>query len=495
MRTRAYSVLLIAAVLLGCVTACGGTGAAAVSSGKLSWRKCDGGFRCATLSVPVSYSDPGGLQIPISVAELPAAEPHPLGDLVLNPGGPGESGVQFLERGWQMFPPLLRRKFNLVSFDPRGVRSSEPLRCLTPAGIIKWVGVDPAPVTPAQIHDVVQASKAFVRGCESNAPTTFLANMSTANTARDMDRLRAALGQPKLTYAGFSYGTYLGTVYAELFPKHVRALVLDGAVDPALDTPSTDAQQALGFETDLRDFFAWCTKDATCRSGFPTTPAASYAALMARFKQGLVIPANLPPSLGGREPVGYGTALLGVATALYSTATWPFLSKALAKAETGDGTLLAAAAYSYAGQNPDGTFSNIISANIATVCLDRPAPRTIAAYKALAARLSRSAPNFGASEAWGTLLCAYWPSRATAKPKPAHAPGAPPILVIGSTHDPATPYQWAQALAKQLPGAVLLTRKGAGHTGYRYSSCIRTWADRYLETLKLPPAGTVCTSD
>jgi pimeloyl-ACP methyl ester carboxylesterase len=493
MKTRAYSVLLVAGALLAGLTACGG--AAAFSSGKLSWHPCDGGFRCATLSVPVSYSDPHGLQVPISVVELPALGGHPMGDLVLNPGGPGASGVEFLERGWQIFPGTLRRKFNLVSFDPRGIRSSEPLRCLTRAGIIKWIGVNPVPTTPEQIRHVVLASKAFVRGCQANAPTTFLANMSTANTARDLDRLRAALGQSKLTYAGFSYGTYLGTVYAELFPKHVRAMVLDGAVDPSVDTPTADGQQAAGFETDLRDFFGWCSKDAGCRGGFSTSPAMSYGALMSRFKHGLVIPSSLPPSLGGREPVGYGIALLGVATTLYSTATWPFLSKALAKAETGDGTLLAAAANSYAGQNSDGSFTNILSANLATVCLDRPAPQTIAAYKALAARLARSAPNFGASEAWSTLVCAYWPSRATVPHGPAHAPGAPPLLVIGSTHDPATPYRWAQALAKQLPHATLLTRAGAGHTAYRFSSCIRMWADRYLETLRMPPAGTVCHSD
>ena len=318
-----------------------------------------------------------------------------------------------------------------------------------------------------------------------SASSDFLASMSTVNNARDMNRLRAALGDSKLTYYGFSYGTYLGTVYAEMFPKRVRAMVLDGALDPSLDTETVEAQQAAGFETDLHEFFAWCAKHSSCRSGLPTTPAKAFAALMNRFKRGLVIPSH----------VNYGVALLGVIATLYSKETWPFLGEALAAAENGDGSLLARGAYSYAGQNGDGSFSNILSANVATNCLDRPAPTAIPAYRALASQLSKSAPDFGAAEAWGTLPCAYWPARAHTPTAAAHAPGAPPILVVGSTGDPATPYAWAKALAKQLPRATLLTRTGPGHTAYRASSCIRRWADRYLQTLRMPPAGTVCPSD
>lgn len=197
----------------------------------------------------------------------------------------------------------------------------------------------------------------------------------------------------------------------------------------------------------------------------------------------------------GEKPVNYGVALLGVIASLYSKESWPFLGNALGMAKHGDGTDLAASAYGYAGANADGSFSNILSGNIATNCLDHPAPTTIAAYKALATRLARSSPNFGAAEAWGTLPCVYWPAPPQAQRGGAHAPGAPPILVVGSTGDPATPYAWAKALAKQLPRATLLTRTGPGHTAYRKSACIRRWADRYLQTLRMPPAGTVCPSD
>src|SRR5581483_12136325 len=173
-----YSPLLIAGLLLALVSGCGGN---SVSSSTLAWHGCDGRFRCATLSVPVSYSHPRGATIPLSVIELPASRPHPIADIVLNPGGPGDSGVQDLEQTWQTYPPSLRARFTLVSFDPRGVGSSEPLQCLTPAGIEANVALNPAPRTPKQIAAIVRAAKVFVRGCEQNASAAFLASMSTAN--------------------------------------------------------------------------------------------------------------------------------------------------------------------------------------------------------------------------------------------------------------------------------------------------------------------------
>ena len=505
-RTKALLVVTLGALLAG-ACGCGDSGASPRRFSWRSWHSCDANgavtdinglglsrFECATLSVPVSYSDPRGAQIPISVIRLVASRPYPIGDIVLNPGGPGGSGVQFLEQAWQTFPESLRARFTLVSFDPRGVGSSEPLQCLTPDGIKARIGLNPAPRTARQIKAVVSADKALVRGCEQNASTAFISSMSTTNTARDMDRLRVALGQVQLTYLGFSYGTYLGTVYAEMFPKRIRAMVLDGAVPPSVDAETGAAQEAAAQETALHDFFAWCVTYHRCGS-FSIAPAKSYAALFARFEKGRVITAHLQPEFGGQEPVDYGVAVFGVLAALYSKTSWPILGKALSAAERGDGSYLAALAYFLGGLNPNGAYSNILSASTATECLDETTQTTIREHEEFARRLSKPAPDFGSFAAWSGLTCLYWRDRARTHPAAGAASGAPPLLIIGSTGDPATPYAWAKELAKQLPRSTVLTRTGAGHTAYQFSSCIRKWADRYLETLRMPPAGTICASD
>jgi pimeloyl-ACP methyl ester carboxylesterase len=463
----------------------------------LAWSSCEGGtFQCADLAVPLSYLDPGAGTIEIAVVRMPPTGSDPIGDIVLNPGGPGASGIQFLEGSWQSFPAALRARFGLVSFDPRGIGESAPVNCLSPAAIRAYIATDPSPVTPSQIQSVVAANKAIAAACARDVPRALLENVSTVDTARDMDRLRAALGDARLTYFGYSYGTYLGTVYAELFPSHVRAMVLDGALDPVLGTVAIETEQAVGFEDDLSDFLTWCTTTPQCGPISTTAdPRATFEALMKRFEDGLVLPADgVPQSLGGPQRVDYGVAELGVITGLYSPSSWPDLGQALAQAESGNGTELAEYAELYAGAQQSGRYANIISANTAILCLDRAVPHGIAEYEALAKQLTAIAPDFGGQEAWGSLACAYWPVPPTGSPARVKAPGLAPVLVIGSTRDPATPYQWAQALSSQLPGSVLLTRDGDGHTAYEFSSCIVSWTDRYLLTLALPPAGTVCRS-
>jgi pimeloyl-ACP methyl ester carboxylesterase len=463
----------------------------------LTWTSCGGGaFQCADLAVPLSYSNQGAGTIEIAVVRLPPTGSDPIGNIVINPGGPGASGVQFLEGSWQSFPAPLRARFGLVSFDPRGIGESAPISCLSPTAIRAYIGIDPSPVSAPQVQSVVVADKEFVARCEHQVPPALLDNVSTVDTARDMDRLRAALGEAKLTYFGYSYGTYLGTVYAELFPSRVRAMVLDGALDPALGTVAFESQQAVGFENDLSDFLDWCKTTPQCGPiSSSADPHSTFEALMKRFQDGLVLPADgVPVSSGGAQQVDYGVAEIGVIGGLYSPSSWPELGQALSQAESGNGTGLAENAQYYAGAQQDGQYSNIISANTAIWCLDRPVPEGIAEYEALARQLTAIAPDFGGEEAWGSLPCAYWPVRPTGAPARVSAPGLAPVLVIGSTRDPATPYQWAQALTSQLPRAVLLTRVGDGHTAYEFSSCIVSWTDRYLLTLALPPAGTVCQS-
>jgi len=470
--------------------------AAAVDKGikPLAWHQCDGVFRCAKLPVPIDYSKPQLGSLDIAVIELPATSRHPEGDLVMNPGGPGGSGVDFLEQAWSSFPASIRAHFNLVSFDPRGVGLSDPVNCLTPSQLRQWIALNPDPETPSQIATVVAATKAFVRSCEEHNSMLLLRNIATIDEAKDMERLRAALGQPKLTYLGFSYGTYLGALYAEQFPTHVRAMVLDGAVDPALSAAVSDAQQAVGFEVDLHDFYNWCNTNTTCRRELPKGAKAAYATLLERLGKGAQIWARFTPPFGGSQRLTVGLAELGVISALYDESDWPYLAQGLQQALQGNGGDLALFAYEYAGLQPNGTYQNILSANVAISCVDSPGPSTLGAIEALARKLAKIAPDFGASEAWGGLPCVYWPVPPVGKPAPIHADGTPPILVVGSTNDPATPYSWAKALASQLQHGVLLTRNGPGHTGYLNSTCVQIWADRYLENLTLPPKGLVCPS-
>ncbi len=486
-----------AATLLGAppVTTISGhlpSGAPAASRPALSWRPCDRRFRCATLEVPIDYSAPSRGRLGLAVVELPSTSAHPVGDLVMNPGGPGGSGVSFLEQ--TPFPAGLRSEFNLVSFDPRGVGESDPVRCVGTAGIRRLIGLDPAPTTPSEVASVVAATKSFVAACAEHTPRLLLENMSSVATVEDMDRLRAALGEAKLNYLGFSYGTYLGELYAERYPTHLRAAVLDGVVDPALSTAEDDRQQGAGFETDLHDFFAWCPHDATCKGLLPGGAAAAYKTLLADLAGGRSIPAQLKPKYGGTVPLTLGVAETAIAGSLYSNQSWPDLAEGLAQALGGDGGLLAAIAYSYEGLQSNGRFQNQIAAGVATDCLDRPSPVGLSSYERLASELAKSEPDFGASEAWGSLPCAYWPVPPQGRPAPIHAPGSPDILLVGSTGDPATPYPWAVAVSHQLDHAELLTRDGPGHTAYFFSTCIDGYVDRYLVTLRMPPMHTTCPS-
>jgi pimeloyl-ACP methyl ester carboxylesterase len=471
-----------------------GAGAAstAAAPSTLAWHACDAHYLCSTLDVPLNYAQPNGAQVKLAVVELASSSKSPIGDLVMNPGGPGGSGVQFLEG--QGFPAALRSSFNLVSFDPRGVNESDPVKCVGSAKLRQLAAADPDPVTASQVQAVVDGTKQFDDACAANTSKELLQNVSTLDTARDLDRLRAALGQAELTYMGFSYGTYLGEVYAEHFPSHIRAMVLDGVVNPALSVATESAQQAEGFEFDLNVFFSWCGTNPTCNGELPQGAAHAYQQLMAELSGGSDLMAHLKPMYGGNQRVTLGLAETAVLGSLYTKQTWSYLAQAIAQGLEGDGSLLAALAYSYDGLQANGTFANLDAANSAINCLDRPYPKQVSYYQALASRLAKVAPYFGALSAWSDLGCAFWPIPAQGKVAPVNVKGAPPMLLIGSTGDPATPYPWAQEVARQIPRSRLLTRDGPGHTGYLYSKCVQKWADQYLATLALPPAGAVCKS-
>ena len=477
---------------------------------RLDWQPCHDGFECARLLVPFDYARPAGRRFSLPVIKLPAADQaQRVGALVVNPGGPGGSGVQYALGARSEFPSALLGRFDVVGFDPRGVAGSEPaLTCLTGPELDQYLAADDMPANAAQLAELVAQSKLYAARCAQNS-AALLPYVGTQNAARDLDVLRAALGESRLTYLGKSYGTYLGTWYAQLFPHRVRALVLDGAVDPDEPSVQDDITQAEGFQVALRSFASWCLAGSGCPlkagSGGPghaggaggaagTVSATAVNAAVAKL-QGLVVRANSVPlanKLGDGQVADGAMLLNGVAAALYSKSYWPDLKAALGNAFAGDGTVLVQLANLLYERNPDGTYANLVDADTSISCLDRPWPRSLAAWQAAASAAARAAPLFGAPIVWGNLPCAYWPVPSYPLPK-IRASGARPILVVGTLRDPATPYRWAQALAGDLSSGVLLGWNGDGHTAYgEGSACVDTIVNAYLISLKVPRSGIVC---
>ena len=352
----------------------------------------------------------------------------------------------------------------------------------------KYFATNDAPATAAQLSAIAGQSKLFASECERNSGPE-LPYVGTQDAARDMDVLRAALGDSKLTYLGKSYGTYLGAWYAQLFPGRVRALVLDGAVDPDTTGLDLDEVQAQGFQVALGSFVSWCMASARCPVGGGGT-AAGVARVQALIAKATAAP--LTSTLGDGQPANGAMLLNGIASALYSKTFWPDLSSALASAFAGNGTVLVELSNLLLERSADGSYSNLADAETAVNCLDRPWPRSLPAWQSAAASAGKSAPLFGAPIVWGSLTCAYWPVPPSPLPS-ISAAGAAPILVVGTLRDPATPYRWAQALTRDLASGVLLGWNGDGHTGYgEGSACVDTIVNAYLTTLAVPRSGTVC---
>jgi pimeloyl-ACP methyl ester carboxylesterase len=421
-----------------------------------------------------------------------AIDRHPatgrkIGSLLINPGGPGASGVDALATLVPKMPADLRAAFDIVGFDPPGVARTAPITCLDSAALGRYFHVDPEPPTAAGFAALVAADQAFAAGCQARSRAE-LPYVSTQDAARDMDVLRAALGDSKLTYLGLSYGSLLGATYAGLFPTHVRAMALDGALDPALPTITELNQQSAALDAELQQFFAWCARQSSCAWKPEGSSQAAYQALLDQVR------AKPLPAQGTSRTVGPAELLYGTAVTLYSTSTWNDLGFALEAATAGDGSDFLELFDAYTGRQPNGSYSNELEANVAINCLDAPAP-SLTAVRAAAPAAEAAAPIFGPPNVNSEAGCSVWPIPATGHVGPIRAAGSPPIVVVGSTGDPVTPYTWAQSLSRQLANAVLLTRVGNGHTGYVNSSCIRSQVDRYLITLATPPVGTRCASD
>ncbi|MFF4328235.1 alpha/beta hydrolase [Streptomyces sp. NPDC001591] len=460
---------------------------------KLSWRDCGvQGFQCATMKAPLDYAHPGsGQDVDIAVARRTATGPgKKLGSLVVNPGGPGGSGIGYLQAYAGIgYPAPVRARYDMVSFDPRGVSRSSPVECLAGPAMDRFTQVDQTPDDQAERARLVAAFKEFAAGCEQRS-ARILPHVSTVDAARDMDLLRAVLGDQKLNYVGASYGTFLGATYADLFPARVGRLVLDGAMDPSRPALELNRDQTAGFDTAFRSFARDCAKQADCPLG-QGTPQAQGQRLKEFFRK---LDAQPVPSGDQGRPLGESLATTGVIAALYDESAWPQLRQALGDAMNGDGAALLALADSYYERDADGKYANLMFANAAVNCLDQPAAFSgPEAVDAALPSFEKASPVFGAGLAWASLNCAYWPVKATGTAKPLKAQGAAPIVVVGTTRDPATPYKWAQALADQLDSGTLLTYDGDGHTAYgRGSDCIDTAINRYLLEGSPPTPGKRC---
>lgn len=452
---------------------------------KLDWKAC-GDHDCARLEVPLDYLHPRGRAISLALLRVPAGG-HRIGSLVVNPGGPGAPGTGYAAAGSSVFGRPLLEHYDIVGFDPRGTGHSSPVDCLSDAGLDEYVATDPTPDDRAEQRRLVAEAEKFGHGCESGSGT-LAAHISTLDSARDLDILRSALGQRKLDYLGASYGTKLGATYAELFAKKVGRFVLDGALDPTLTVHRLALGQAGGFQTALDAYVDNCVQTSNdCFLGSTRQEAlGAISSLLGQLDQH-------PLQVGSRR-LSEGNAFFGIALPLYNRDYWILLSQALKAAIGGDGSALLRLSDAYASRNADGSYAdNSLEAFYAISCLDDPSYERPATIEKQARQFTKVSPTLGAAFNWSQVSCVGQQARSPEQPPTIDGAGAAPIVVVGTTRDPATPYAWAKALASQLDSGVLVSRDGDGHTGYHSgNACVDRAVEGYLIDGKVPRNGLSC---
>jgi pimeloyl-ACP methyl ester carboxylesterase len=507
----------VASLALACTSATGSTtqhgpvgavppGLAQFYGQGLSWGGCsafattprdkkayaDPGLQCAYLTVPLDYANPNGRVIKVGLLRRPASDPaHRIGSLVLNPGGPGGSGMSTaVSLADEIKDNDVGRRFDFVGFDPRGVGSSEPqVTCRTKedrdAERLMNLNVD---TSPAGVAKTEAQEKADDEGCVKRTGKEVLANIGTREVVRDMDVMRSALGDEKLTYLGYSYGTRIGASYAEAFPNNVRAMILDGAVDPAQDPVSQLIDQGRGFQKAFDAFAVWCTGRADCALGRDKGQAVN------RF-QALFRPLiDRPVGVSDGRKLSYTDATTGVVQALYLSDLWPTLNLGLQELVQGHGDILMHLADIYNGRSQDGTYSTEMDVFQAVLCVDNPAIKDPNVMRDVDAQYRKAAPFLDTGQPPSSALdnCAFWPVPTSSAPHHLHAPGLPTVMVISTTQDPATPYQAGVNLAHDL-NARLLTYEGTQHTAFlQGESCVDHAGISYLTNLQLPAEGIRC---
>ncbi|MDR3655558.1 MAG: alpha/beta hydrolase [Mycobacterium sp.] len=451
------------------------------------------GARCSTVSVPVDYNAPGGAQAKLAVIRVPAKGKR-IGSLLVNPGGPGASAVDMVAgMASDLEDSDIMNNFDLVGFDPRGVGHSTPsLRCRTAAEFAAYRREPMVDYSPAGVAHIEQLYRQLAQQCVSKMGTGFLANVGTASVARDMDMVRRALGEDQINYLGFSYGTELGTAYLEKFSDHVRAMVLDGAIDPTVGPVDENVDQMAGFQTAFNDYATDCARSAGCPLG--TNPAQ----FVNRY-HALVDPLVAKPGRTS-DPRGlsYADATTGTINALYTPQRWKYLTSGLLGLQRGtDAGDLLMLADDYEQRDKAGHYDNDQDAFNAVRCVDAPSPTDSASWVSADQRIRQAAPFLSYGQFTGNAprdLCGLWPVPATSAPHgaPRVAPGK--VVVVSTTHDPATPYQAGVGLARQL-GAPLITYDGTQHTAvFNGDECVDTAVVRYFVNLTVPPASLRCAS-
>ncbi|MEU2965293.1 alpha/beta hydrolase [Streptomyces ardesiacus] len=463
----------------------------ALASQTLDWTRCkgtddapapDGDWRCATLKAPLDWSRPDGETIDLALIRSRASGDDRIGSLLFNFGGPGSSGVSTLP-SYADTVSSLHKRYDLVSWDPRGVAASEGVRCRSDEAIEAAESVDSTPDTPAEEQAYLKDAADFGKGCQK-AAGKLMEHVSTTDTARDMDLMRHVLGDEKMHYFGISYGTELGGVYAHLFPRNVGRVILDAVVDPGADTMGHAENQARGFQRALDDYLKSTGQD-------PEQGSRKIAGLLKRLDA-----KPLATSSPGRE-LTQTLAVTGIVLPLYSESGWPALTSALTAAEKGDGSELLALADGYNERDPSGRYGTTTHSQRVISCLDDKQRPTVEETKKLLPRLEEMSPVFGAFLGWDTAgWCHDWPVAGQHETPAVSAPGAAPILVVGNTGDPATPYEGARRMADELGKdvGVVLTWEGEGHGAYGSGSdCVDSAVDAYLLKGTVPKDGKVCS--
>ncbi|MER7754161.1 alpha/beta hydrolase [Kitasatospora sp. NPDC097643] len=481
------------------------SGAAGLAAQHLDWHACAapttaqgggtapaGNWQCATLKAPLDHTEPDGRTIDLALIRSPATDQaHRIGSLLFNFGGPGASGVATLPALGATYASLNTR-YDLVGFDPRGVGASAAVTCLDDRAMDASANVDGTPENPAQVKALDESTAQFTAACEHNSGPV-LPFVDTESAARDMDLMRQVLGDQKLSYFGISYGTELGGVYAHLFPQQVGRLVLDSVVDPTKDPQQSALGQAQGFQLALDDFMKACATQAAAACPTGSGGAEGTARITALLQQ--LEQSPLPTDSG--RPLTETQAVTGIAGALYSQETWPALAAGLTEAmQQGTGNTLLQLADALNGRDAQGHYSNLNAANRAISCVDDRPRYSDQDVQQQLPQFRTASPVFGAFTAWGLTSCTGWPVAGKADHPDVSAPGAAPILVVGTTGDPATPVEGAQVMARQLgPGVgVNVTLQGEGHGGYNTGNpCLKQTVDAYLLDGTVPADGTTCS--